>query len=477
MKTNKEYPATHSMSTAWYVADEDGNVGILDFNENGPVPWGLPEECVENLVYNYEEDEVNNRRLGFALTDDQIDDLMEKPHSPEEEDSWWDCIIQIDTEKENAFLELAKNPDFDLDFCLSRERGLYSIDAYECTTSVGQEERIKVLNNSSLKKMIDQGIILKVYKEKDFWMNDEWVDDKIVHKKRFSSAPYYIFHQPYWTEELPVCMNIPNNPVKLDQIPEKLRERILNVPGRFKENERFQIAEWYPCNAYVDDTQFVDGCEYGLLPMSSGKMAYFNTAIIIPSCFVNYCSEKEKYGCKECGQFCYSSEDHCFTNQPTVLIIAHPLQRMDYSMRTELDIINWRSIWLPFLPKIPYKIFHESQGYYESYPSEETVSKYVNDEMLSELLSKNRKWLEDMVARFNPRVVILCEKVEIFLEKLYKITENQITINGIDYPMFRRSEIDNHKEAIERLALMPYQGEHIPHIISIEEMEKIKQKP
>ena len=82
-----------------------------------------------------------------------------------------------------------------------------------------------------------------------------------------------------------------------------------------------------------------------------------------------------------------------------------------------------------------------------------------------------------MVARFNPRVVILCEKVEIFLEKLYKITESQITINGIDYPMFRHSEIDNHKEAIRRLAMMPYQGEIIPHIISVEEMEKIKQQP
>ena len=34
--TNKEYPATHSMSTAWYAVDNEGNVAILDFNENGP---------------------------------------------------------------------------------------------------------------------------------------------------------------------------------------------------------------------------------------------------------------------------------------------------------------------------------------------------------------------------------------------------------------------------------------------------------
>lgn len=36
MKTNTEYPATHSMSTAWYIVADDGNVGILDYNENGP---------------------------------------------------------------------------------------------------------------------------------------------------------------------------------------------------------------------------------------------------------------------------------------------------------------------------------------------------------------------------------------------------------------------------------------------------------
>ena len=57
MKIDKEYPATHSMSTAWYCVDEDGNVGIVDFNENGPVPWGTPEQSIEYLSYGYCEDE------------------------------------------------------------------------------------------------------------------------------------------------------------------------------------------------------------------------------------------------------------------------------------------------------------------------------------------------------------------------------------------------------------------------------------
>lgn len=40
MKTDKEYPATHSMSTAWYCADEEGNVAIIDIEDDGPVPVG-----------------------------------------------------------------------------------------------------------------------------------------------------------------------------------------------------------------------------------------------------------------------------------------------------------------------------------------------------------------------------------------------------------------------------------------------------
>ena len=52
MITDKEYPATHSMSTAWYAADEDGNVAIIDYNENGPVPWGAETDlCIENIIF------------------------------------------------------------------------------------------------------------------------------------------------------------------------------------------------------------------------------------------------------------------------------------------------------------------------------------------------------------------------------------------------------------------------------------------
>ena len=51
MKTDKEYPATHSMATAWYMVDDDDNVAIIEYNENGPVPCDVPEEATEDLLF------------------------------------------------------------------------------------------------------------------------------------------------------------------------------------------------------------------------------------------------------------------------------------------------------------------------------------------------------------------------------------------------------------------------------------------
>ena len=121
MKIDKEYPATHSMSTAWYVADEDGNVAIMDYNDNGPVPWETEQTCIEELIYGHQENYETKDFIAIDLTDDQIDDLMEKPHLPEDEELWVDCIFQIDLAQEQDFLVLAKNPDIRIELCISKK--------------------------------------------------------------------------------------------------------------------------------------------------------------------------------------------------------------------------------------------------------------------------------------------------------------------------------------------------------------------
>lgn len=113
---------------------------------------------------------------------------------------------------------------------------------------------------------------------------------------------------------------------------------------------------------------------------------------------------------------------------------------------------------------------------YEFDPSERDILKHVSGRRLLELFRKNKQWLEDQVARFNPRVILISGAAEAIMEAVYSFKDNRIEINGVSYPMYLLSEVETQREEIERLAAMPYQGKKIPHIISVEEMEKLKRQ-
>jgi hypothetical protein len=159
MKTFKEYPATHSMATSWYVADEDGNVGIIDFEDNGPVPWETEQTIIEDLVFGHEE---GDKFIRVNLTDDQIFDLLQDPHSPEEEEFWYDCFVQIDKTQEEEFLHLAHSKDIDC-HVISEKLGLYKIDAGDCFPNVDKWTIKTVIKDSSLGKMLGKNMILRIY--------------------------------------------------------------------------------------------------------------------------------------------------------------------------------------------------------------------------------------------------------------------------------------------------------------------------
>lgn len=74
MKAKKEFPATHSMSTEWFVADQDGNIALFDFNEEGPVPeqiMGGEGGWLEDISAP-DEDGINS----LELTDEQAADML-----------------------------------------------------------------------------------------------------------------------------------------------------------------------------------------------------------------------------------------------------------------------------------------------------------------------------------------------------------------------------------------------------------------
>ncbi len=463
MIKDKEYPATHSMSTAWYVADKDGNVAIINFEDNGPVPWGTEETDLEYLVFGHEE---KTTEVQIALTDDQIDELIENPHSPEEENMWYEyCVVQIDTTKEQEFLQLNGREDFTIEHCLSKRRGLYKIDAF----SSYDMHSNNIIEGSSLQKLIDNKIIVKVYTMKDLYIRNIWSRDHVVYAKKFDNIPYFVYAQPYCNDFLPERLNVPSNPIKLHQLPEDLRKRVPILPIRFCEQKNFQIAEWVPCIVSRDVVEVVNGCEYSLLPLTNGTESFVLTELDAGD-FMDYCSEKENYHCTECrlAGNCHTFFSYQRTIRPTVVFIYSPFEEVDYEDKIKADVIFQNAVWLSFLNRVPYKT--------ESYCNNRELKEMVRLPKLKELYLKNYRYLEDRIALFKPHVLILDDVSYDVLSQQYLVEGQNIIIRDIAYPFYMRNDIEKCRTEIEVLAQKPYRGEILPYIITKEEMSKLKSR-
>lgn len=120
---------------------------------------------------------------------------------------------------------------------------------------------------------------------------------------------------------------------------------------------------------------------------------------------------------------------------------------------------------MPFLPKIPKP--------FDGYAFIDDVKKVITHQMLEDYFLRNHQYLEDMLARYNPRVVIVDEKAWGVINKKYNIDNHILKMAGGEYPLFSKSEVKQHRKEIEQLATLPYRGTVFPHIISIEEMKRI----
>lgn len=417
MRIDKEYPATHSMSTSWYCVDDDGNVAIVDFNENGPVPWGTPEQSIESLSYGYCENEDTDEYFPFSLTDEQIFDLLGESHVPTYEDDVFECIVEIDKTKEERFLELVKNSDCHMELCLSESLGLYQIDI-ETMVEDKNGNWIDV-ECTTWQKMVDEGVISKVYSKKEFFINDVYKDRELKFEKDFDNSPYYIYCQPYWPEFLTTKVSEPAHPVKISQLPTELQRRLIRVRGLFKEITSFQVAEYHPCSMHSSGNGFiVDGCGYDLLPMSDGHKAY-----VLTDLFADI----------------HVPVDNLFTLTPTVLLIGVE-DDMPYKYKVTSDFVIKSSVYIKFP---------------------------------GNLVEFRMTIFKQVLERINPRVIFGVANIPKAFETTFVINDHILHIDGKQYPIFFKEELDKFRSEIERLASMQYQGKRFPYIISEEEMKQL----
>jgi hypothetical protein len=285
MKLYKEYPATHSMDTAWYCVDEDGNVGIFQIDENGPVPQGYHSGCEPDTIFWKEFSSPGDSLVYYhEMTHEQIAPLLVPKAQPEgewkksygsETNFWWsNCLIKIDMTN-LPILEKALSFDPNKEFphkayCISKDEGLFVIDMY------GNKKGVQLLKESR--------IIEAIYDLPDLWISEPYDDEEEVDEgyKRF---PVYLYMQDYWPfSGAAVKMIEPEFPLKITQLPQNIQSSVFRIPLRFKDTETIQLAEYMPvivsgCPEYV-----YDGKLWALLKLSDGKRGYYceNFHKIIP---------------------------------------------------------------------------------------------------------------------------------------------------------------------------------------------------
>ncbi len=450
MKQDKEYPATHSMSTAWYMVDDEGNVGIMEYEENGPVPYGIEESLsFDDLLFGY-DDGVNDI-VKFDLTDEQVSVFLKNPCNPSQYEWYGNCIVKIDTTKTERFLKLSayKGEKNISCCCISKNMGVYFIDTWRCV-----KDYSKQVIEGVLKTMLDENIIVEVY---DFKEIDSLDFEEIDLKYDY---PYYLYSQPYNPKLLQKKVFTPKNPVKISQIPEYFRNKIHRIKGCFKDLENIQIAQRYQCKFYGWESSYIiDGVIYELITLEDGNKGYVKTDILAYP-FKDYCPDAKQSSCNEyCLDRLYEINNKIIdTDKPTVLLIC---SYYNY-FANKISFLSTQSCIIEYSEFVPCAYFPEYESNLKDY--------------LDEISRRAKPYLEKMIEYMNPYVIVSDNDYFEVLKQTYGISNGEIEINNNIYPIYNIDDINEYKEEIIQLANQEYRGIYYPMVISQEEMQELEKE-
>lgn len=278
INNGKEYPATHSMSTAWFFVDKEDNVAIFDFEDNGPIPVGAGRDnnVTDLCFYDTIVEQDGRKRLNF--TDEQVLAICEGQWEEHVPDDYYfsQDIVQIDLSKENQFFDYLAVPrkkvkeEWDNSFapiCLSKKYGIYLLDLDSYKYGYG-------MKNKHVKYLFDNGIILR-YCQSPYYDNLFDADEE-EDVPEFDSCPYYLYSNDYDEFYPHKRYAVPKYPMKLSQMPSHLKDKVLRLDLKFSESESIQIAHELPCYSYGSWTSLKssEGYSYNEVQMPSGEVVY-----------------------------------------------------------------------------------------------------------------------------------------------------------------------------------------------------------
>ncbi|MCQ2263932.1 MAG: hypothetical protein MJZ70_06565 [Bacteroidales bacterium] len=417
----KEYPATHSMSTSWFFADEEGNVAVFDFEDNGPSPWTIGGSCIESLVMDDFAEKDETGLSHFPLNKEQKELVMAFLGPPQEDICF--SIVQIDTTKEKDFLSLFPNKRYENDLvCLSKEDGLFAVDYLE------KKELADIWKQKMVVKMANWDLFFPRCIEEDCLYGGE-------------VSPFYLFEEAYDISELIKRMNVPVHPFNLSQLPSHLQYKVFRLPLKFSECEKLQIADYFPFTGGEYDAVRLLGFALHRLPSTSGNFRHYSNDL-----FPIICNHQDNEG----------FHPLCYVSEPTIIYICAETL-MGYLKENDKGTIAFlrhhsATISTNITNVIPSPLIKLKE---KGIPIPESVAAHVSDKA---------GYLEQAFDYVHPRVVIIFEDA---LPKLrqwetdtheFSMDANHIRINGCNYPYFLWNDVENNIKEIRELASLPYRG-------------------
>lgn len=256
MKTNKEYPATHSMDTAWFAVDLDGNIAIFQFEEEGPGPIPFTDLHTDELIP-YLAEEIDS--IGYMpFTEEQLDELesdLQENLKAEEIKHGGNIII-----KKDSISRIIRN-GAKIDLCYSKERGFYHLNYWSADIKRIQE-------------FIDDGTITK-YCECDIEIYfSNYKEDKSEHK--LAHFPFFVYEQGCCINRAPERVVVPAHPFKEEQMCAYAKQYLLHLPVHFDTDKFVEPAEFIDsqCWYFNNDTKVVNGIKYMQVALTHGGFGY-----------------------------------------------------------------------------------------------------------------------------------------------------------------------------------------------------------
>ncbi len=441
MLLDKDYPATHSMNTAWFAIDSDGNVAFLQFEDNGPVP----NVCQKDLSF-YEVicDEMATEKSSevrdLCYTEEQARNLEIRLENRPASDFVSVTIIKIDTSKTEEFKNYCKlysnNPAY---YVINEAVGLYIVDfgGWPC---------------ESIQQMLDNGIILASQFLEPQYISGDFLDYEDYNWEGF---PFFCYTQSYDPKSLIERTNSPTIPLKESQLSKRAFHYALRFPFSFADTEKFQISEFFISSEYREEIKEYSGVRWTLwneLPVSADSRRLFRECILgqldCEKC--RKCDNINPRGRRWTGNFVSVQ----YGLEPTLMAIVSPIEQETNSIKwdTIAPIINWviKINLIGGTARFVGKTYEDNKELYAA--------------RLALRFANCREYFEENIDMIKPYALIMSAETRLFLSQYYDFSNGFLVLNDIKYPFFLFEDIEKCISELNSLASQPYRGIRTPRI-------------